>query len=250
VRFSEVKVSSEADGFNVLKKAEAGKTLEQIAEEDSIRMAQPLTFYAVFGKNSSKVTPPITKTLARIAAELKTDPIMRVHLTARVDTSTHAEQNRRLATKRQDALKTQLSTKLGLNAQRVITTLVQESGGSTRRPDTLDLQIVGRRPLIIGKIAQSIAAAGNDERSRHADSLAVGDLSKPFAFQSSYVIVRLDGREAARQKTFEEAGPEVSTAFQDAESKRLENEWLGSLRNQFPVVENKQALREAFASPK
>jgi hypothetical protein len=48
-------------------------------------------------------------------------------------------------------------------------------------------------------------------------------------------------------KTYEEAGPEVSTAFQDYESKRLEATWIEGLRRDFPVVEHPEVLQSAFA---
>jgi hypothetical protein len=57
----------------------------------------------------------------------------------------------------------------------------------------------------------------------------------------------LDGREKARQKTFEEASGEVSGAYQEAESKQLESDWLARLRRTYPVIENGKALQDAFA---
>jgi hypothetical protein len=60
------------------------------------------------------------------------------------------------------------------------------------------------------------------------------------------VIVRLNGKEPARKKTYDEAGTEVSSAFQEYESKRLEREWLDGLRKRFPVVEKKETLHYAF----
>jgi hypothetical protein len=65
-----------------------------------------------------------------------------------------------------------------------------------------------------------------------------------------YSLVRLDRREPAREKSFEEAGAEVSSAFQDYESKRLETEWLGSIRQEHPVVVHKEVLKNAFAPAK
>jgi short-subunit dehydrogenase involved in D-alanine esterification of teichoic acids len=68
-----------------------------------------------------------------------------------------------------------------------------------------------------------------------------------FQVQGGFAFVRLDGREAPRLKSFEEATPEVSTAFQDAESKRLERDWMDRLRQKFPVVEHKEVLQNAFS---
>jgi hypothetical protein len=41
----------------------------------------------------------------------------------------------------------------------------------------------------------------------------------------------------------------VSSAFQEHESKRLEEEWLADLRARYPVVEHKEVLVGAFATP-
>jgi hypothetical protein len=83
-----------------------------------------------------------------------------------------------------------------------------------------------------------------------ADSLQVGTFSSPFNYRGNYTIVRLNKREPARRKTFAEAGTEVSSAFQEYESKRLEKEWLDGLRQRYPVVEYKEALKNAFAPAK
>jgi hypothetical protein len=111
-------------------------------------------------------------------------------------------------------------------------------------------EILGRQPRIMGKPEQAILAPAADERAKRADSLAVGGLSQPFFFRNGYTILRLDAREPSRQKTNEEAGAEVSTSFQDFEAKRLEKEWIDGLKRRYPVVEQKDALRNAFAPEK
>ena len=80
-----------------------------------------------------------------------------------------------------------------------------------------------------------------------ADSTRTGEFSRPFPFNNAFSIIRLNQREKARQKTYEEAGAEPSSAYQDYESKRLENDWIARLRKRFPVVENAEALKSAFA---
>jgi hypothetical protein len=113
--------------------------------------------------------------------------------------------------------------------------------------DRADLDLVGRRNLVVGRPDTALTPRDADERAMRADSLQVGAYSSPFPFKGRTTIVHLLGREAARQKTYEEAAPEVSTAYQDYESKRLENEWIDGLRKQFPVTEHKELLKEAFA---
>jgi hypothetical protein len=62
-----------------------------------------------------------------------------------------------------------------------------------------------------------------------------------------FAIIKLFGSEPAREKTFEEAGAEVSNAYQEAESKRLEQEWLSRIRERHPVKQNRELLPNAFS---
>jgi len=109
------------------------------------------------------------------------------------------------------------------------------------------VSLVGRMPIVQGRVTTELLPVSTDARTKKADSLAVGTVSAPFAFKTGYSLVRLNGKEGARQKTLEEAGTEVSSAFQEYESKRLETQWLDGLRKVYPVVEHKEALKSAFA---
>jgi hypothetical protein len=62
-----------------------------------------------------------------------------------------------------------------------------------------------------------------------------------------FAVVRLNGREKPREKTFEEAQSEVSSAYQDSESERLKDEWVAKLRSAAPIIVNQDALKAAFA---
>lgn len=73
-----------------------------------------------------------------------------------------------------------------------------------------------------------------------------GDFSAPFKVTGGHSIVKLVKKEAARIKTFEEAKAEVSGAFQEEESKRLENEYLNSLKTIYKPVYNYKDLEKAF----
>ncbi|MDY0081608.1 MAG: peptidylprolyl isomerase [Ignavibacteriaceae bacterium] len=73
-----------------------------------------------------------------------------------------------------------------------------------------------------------------------------GDFSEPVPNQGGFSIIRLDEKDPARLKTFEEAKAEVSGAFQEYESKRLENEYLDSLKKRYSPVINYDQLRKAF----
>jgi hypothetical protein len=118
---------------------------------------------------------------------------------------------------------------------------------SLRITDRVDVQILGRQPLVVSAIERQLLAPAADERARRADSLAVGAASVPFSHKVTYSIVRLDAREPSRQKTFEEASAEVSSHYQDYESKRLEKEWMDGVAQRHPVMLYKESLRQAFA---
>ena len=71
-----------------------------------------------------------------------------------------------------------------------------------------------------------------NELSKRASSLTKeSDYSEIFATDGGWAIVILRKKVAPRIKTFEEALPELSSSFQESESKRLEKEYLDGLKN-------------------
>jgi len=89
-----------------------------------------------------------------------------------------------------------------------------------------------------------------DELTKHASSMNVGEISEPFATEDGmYAIIKLNAKEPSRQKTYEEAGTEVSNAYQEFISKNLEKQWLERIKLKHPVKQNKDALVKAFTSP-
>lgn len=87
----------------------------------------------------------------------------------------------------------------------------------------------------------------SDDLAAEAETMEIGKISEPIEIETGgYVIIRTNGKEPARPKTFEEAGAEVSNAFQEYESKRLEKLWLERIQQQHPVVMFKEHLNEAF----
>ncbi|MGE5458461.1 MAG: peptidylprolyl isomerase, partial [Methanococcaceae archaeon] len=73
-----------------------------------------------------------------------------------------------------------------------------------------------------------------------------GEYSAPFKSGNGYSIVRLNVKDPARIKTFEEARAEVSGQYQEAEGKRLEASYLESLKNQYKPVYFYDQLPKAF----
>lgn len=85
--------------------------------------------------------------------------------------------------------------------------------------------------------------------SRQANKIEnVGDFSQPVPFSGGYSIFKLIERQPARLKTFEEAKAEVSSGFQEMQSKNLEQKYLASLENRYNPVIYYEALNDAFKS--
>jgi len=86
-----------------------------------------------------------------------------------------------------------------------------------------------------------------DQLSIEADLLKEhGDFSKPIKFSGGFSIVKLNFKEPSRLKTFEEAKPEVSGSFQEAESKRLEQNYIDRLSKKYEPVIYYDKLEEAY----
>ncbi|MFZ1520438.1 MAG: peptidylprolyl isomerase [Ignavibacteriaceae bacterium] len=92
-----------------------------------------------------------------------------------------------------------------------------------------------------------LQVVGSSEFSKAVNNLTkVGEYTEPITNPGGFSILRLDIKDPARLKTFEEAKAEVSGAFQEYESKRLENEYLDSLKKKYSPVINYDELRKAF----
>ncbi len=73
-----------------------------------------------------------------------------------------------------------------------------------------------------------------------------GTITPPTQIDGAFVIVRVDNKEAPRPKTFEEARPEVYSQYQEETSKRLESEWISSLRAKTEIKIDEDVLAKAF----
>jgi peptidyl-prolyl cis-trans isomerase SurA len=246
---------TEASAKILYDRLKAGATFDQLAVEDSIRMARPASFTVDFARGSSRLPAAAKKVLQTIAAEMTSNTAVHVVVTARPDTTVKKAQNARIAAARLDLLKKEFA-RLGIPAERtehvtapqgVKATNDSTARAQATRNDRVELSISNRRPLVLGVPEHTLLARDADDRARRADSLKSGQYSVPFAYRGFFSIIRLDGLDPSRRKTYEEAGPEVSTAFQDFESKRLETAWIDSLRAIMPVKEYPEVLKNAFA---
>jgi peptidyl-prolyl cis-trans isomerase SurA len=245
VRFTELKATTEGNARTLLAKLNAGKNMAQVAAEDSARMQLPSRYFTTYRPKSAVMPPVVAGTLTQVMRQMVADKTLRARMTIRPDTSTQKEKQLSLARRRLEGMKGWLQRKTTFPDHRI--TLVTIPRNAPGRGDSVEIELVGRSPMVQGKVETHLLAPSADERARRADSLAMGACSSPFFHKSGFSIVRLDGREPGRVKTYEEAGPEVSTAFQDFESKRLESAWIEGLRRDFPVVEHPEVLRSAFA---
>lgn len=78
--------------------------------------------------------------------------------------------------------------------------------------------------------------------TQKAWNMNVGEMSDFFPYKNGFSIITVLEKSPAGDKTFTEAGSELSSAFQESESKRLENEWYESLLKKYPVFIYKEAL--------
>jgi len=256
VSFTSLTLASPADGETIARRLQSGKNFIDVAREDSLQLNRPAHFSVMFGKGASTLSARLRTTLAAVATEMQADTMLRLMVTVRPDTVKRKTQVEKLANGRMTTLQQYLTRTFKIPKRRMSLSFLPR--GTSAMSDSLvratavmndrvDMDLVGRRNLVVGRPDTVLTPRDADERALRADSLQVGAYSSPFPFKGRTTIVHLVGREGARQKTYEEASPEVSTAYQDYESKRLENEWIDGLRKQFPVTEHKELLKEAFA---
>ncbi|HVN48734.1 MAG TPA: peptidylprolyl isomerase [Bacteroidota bacterium] len=89
-----------------------------------------------------------------------------------------------------------------------------------------------------------------NELALHASTMAVDSITPPFRYETGWSILKVLGYDNPRIKTFDEATAEVSTGYQEQASKQREEEWLASLKTQYPVVMHPEVLPEAFKGKK
>jgi peptidyl-prolyl cis-trans isomerase SurA len=78
-------------------------------------------------------------------------------------------------------------------------------------------------------------------------SMKEGEFSKPIKYENGYSIIRVNKFVPSAPKTFEEARAEVSSDYQEAESKAIQNQWLESLRKRFGVEVYDKTFQELIA---
>ncbi|MDH4070262.1 MAG: peptidylprolyl isomerase [Ignavibacteria bacterium] len=270
VRFVEIRATSDSIARSIKDRVAAGETFASIASQDDARMNRPGNYKIQFQPGSVRFSQVSLDDMKAVAGDVLSDPRLRVHVIAHPDTGSghddheghgHAPiapvltgdpANFPLAEQRVERIKKQLSLRLSIPEDR-IATFVRPIRPNVVGPERVglneevDIDIVGRQDAIVGTVDTLTMPVEEDARSKQASFLSPGAISEPFRYKNGSSLVMLLGKEPARQKTFEEAGTEVSSSFQEYESQRLEKEWLRGLRERYPVVQHKEVLSKAFA---
>ncbi len=74
-----------------------------------------------------------------------------------------------------------------------------------------------------------------------------GEFSEPLLYDYGYSIIKVNRFVSSQPKTFEEARGEVSSDYQDIESRRVQKAWLERLRTEFGVKVYEKRFRELLA---
>jgi peptidyl-prolyl cis-trans isomerase SurA len=85
-----------------------------------------------------------------------------------------------------------------------------------------------------------------NEISRRAALMKVDSVSAPFESSEGWSVVKVLGRDSARTKTFEEAKPELMSAYQEHASKLRQDQWVSELKQRYPVELYREMLLQAF----
>jgi peptidyl-prolyl cis-trans isomerase SurA len=90
-----------------------------------------------------------------------------------------------------------------------------------------------------------------DDITKMLAGMKVGEITEPLSVGNDIVIIaKLVALDPPKQKTYEEAGAELSNAYQDRESKRIEGLWIDRIKLKHPVVQHRELLKDAFAPMK
>ncbi len=80
-----------------------------------------------------------------------------------------------------------------------------------------------------------------------AFGMKTGEFSDPVRFENGFSIIRVNDFVPPQPKTFEEARAEVSSNYQEYESKKLQDEWLRNLRDEFGVKIHEKTFHALLA---
>lgn len=112
--------------------------------------------------------------------------------------------------------------------------------------DSLVVNFTERSGMKERKGKYELQGVGTTEFSNAVNELKPGEFTEPITNSGGFSILRLDEFHPSRIKTFDEARAEVAGAFQEAESKRLEQEYIQKLKSIYKPVIYYDELHKAF----
>ncbi len=87
---------------------------------------------------------------------------------------------------------------------------------------------------------------GLNELTQKAALLQDESVSDFFRDQNGWSVIKVLGKDSARTKSFEEAGPELASAYQEQASKVRETQWIETLKQKYGVTLHVELLEQAF----
>ena len=80
-----------------------------------------------------------------------------------------------------------------------------------------------------------------------AFSMKPGEIGRPTRYEDKYWVIKVNRFVDPEPKTFEEAKGEVSSDYQETESKKIQNDWMENLKKEFGVKIDEKVFRELAA---
>lgn len=88
------------------------------------------------------------------------------------------------------------------------------------------------------------------DMAARAFSMKKGEVSEPFKVGTGWSVIKVIKKSPSHQKTYQEAIPEVSSLYQEIESKKLENKYLNRLASKYHPIMYYDKLKNIFNAEK
>jgi len=92
----------------------------------------------------------------------------------------------------------------------------------------------------------SLTPVKDNPVAEYAASLPVNEVSGPYKHTMGWSIVKVLAKDSSHVKSFQEATPELMSAYQEFASKERMDSWVQTLKERYPVVVNNDVLMQAF----
>ncbi len=119
----------------------------------------------------------------------------------------------------------------------------------TKKPITFDSAAIkfNQRPSTLNSFGRwELLPVTTNELTIRAWELEVGGTSEFFPIDGGFSMIRVDKKDSARLKTFEEASSEVSSLYQEHESNRLRNDLVSRLKKKYNPTIATEVLKQVL----